>query len=51
MAIPAKGQPTVKYEIAVVRSTKHLAATRAFVRLVLGPDGRRELRRFGFGVP
>ncbi len=51
VAIPAKGQPTVKYEIALVRSTKHLAAARAFVRLVLGPGGRRELRRFGFGVP
>ncbi len=49
--IPARGQPTVKYEIAVVRSTSHLAAARAFVRLVLGPDGRRVLRRFGFGPP
>jgi molybdate transport system substrate-binding protein len=51
VAIPAKGQPTVKYEIAIVRSTKHLAAARAFVRLVLGSDGRRELERFGFGAP
>jgi molybdate transport system substrate-binding protein len=51
VAIPAKGQPTVKYEIAVVRSTKHLAAARAFVRLVLGPEGQREMRRFGFGLP
>ncbi len=51
VAIPAKGQPTVKYEIAVVHSTKHFAAARAFVQLVLGPDGRRDLRRFGFGVP
>ncbi len=51
IAIPAEGQPTVKYEIAVVRSTAHLDAARAFVRLVLGTDGRRVLRRFGFGVP
>jgi molybdate transport system substrate-binding protein len=51
VAIPAKGQPTVKYEIAIVRSTKHLAAAHAFVRLDHGSDGRRELERFGFGVP
>jgi molybdate transport system substrate-binding protein len=51
VAIPAKGQPTVKYEIAVVRSSSHLAAARAFVRLLLGPDGRRVLKRYGFGVP
>jgi molybdate transport system substrate-binding protein len=49
--IPARAQPTVRYEIAVVRSTKRLAAAREFVRLVLGPDGRRELRRYGFGLP
>jgi molybdate transport system substrate-binding protein len=51
VTIPAMGQPTVKYEIAVLRSTSHLAAAQAFVRLVLGPDGRRVLKRFGFGVP
>jgi ABC-type molybdate transport system substrate-binding protein len=41
----------VKYEIAVVRSTKHLAAARAFVREVLGRKGREKLRLFGFGLP
>jgi molybdate transport system substrate-binding protein len=51
VGIPHRGQPTVKYEIAVLRSTKHLAAARAFVRRVLGPDGRRVLRRAGFGLP
>jgi ABC-type molybdate transport system substrate-binding protein len=51
VSIPAKGQPTVKYEIAVVRSTKHLAAARAFVREVLGRKGREKLRLFGFGLP
>jgi molybdate transport system substrate-binding protein len=51
ITIPAKGQPTVRYQIAVVRATKHFTAARAFVRLVLGPDGRRELRRYGFGLP
>jgi molybdate transport system substrate-binding protein len=49
--IPDRGQPTVKYEIAVLRSTRHLAAARAFVRRVVGADGRRVLRRYGFGAP
>lgn len=51
VSIPARAQPTVRYEIAVVRSTKRLAAARAFVRRVLGHDGREQLRRFGFGLP
>ena len=51
VTIPARAQPTVKYELAVVRASKHRAAAQAFVRLVLGPDGRRELQRFGFGPP
>ncbi len=51
IAIPARAQPTVRYEVAVVKSSRHLAAAHAFVRLLLGPDGRRELRRFGFGLP
>jgi molybdate transport system substrate-binding protein len=50
VSIPAKGQPTVKYEIAVVRSTKHLAAARVFLREVLSRNGREKLRLFGFGL-
>jgi molybdate transport system substrate-binding protein len=51
VSIPAKGQPTVKYEIAVARSTKHLAASQAFVHEVLSRKGREKLRLFGFGLP
>lgn len=51
VSIPEKGQPTVTYEIAVVRSTKHLAAAQAFVREVLSRNGREKLRLFGFGLP
>jgi molybdate transport system substrate-binding protein len=51
IALPARAQPTVDYEVAVVRSTRHRAAARAFVRRLLGPDGRRVLARFGFGRP
>jgi molybdate transport system substrate-binding protein len=49
--IPARGQPLVRYEIAVVRSSKHPAAARAFVPLVLGAAGRKVLKAYGFGVP
>jgi molybdate transport system substrate-binding protein len=51
IAIPPRGQPTIRYEIAVVHSTKRLAAARAFVQRVLGPRGRSVLRRHGFGLP
>jgi ABC-type molybdate transport system substrate-binding protein len=51
IAVPERAQPTVEYEVTVVRASRHLAAARAFVARLLGPDGRRALRRFGFGVP
>ena len=51
IAIPARGQPSVRYEIAVVKSSGRRAAAQAFVRRVLGPVGRRQLRLAGFGLP
>ena len=51
VSIPAVAQPTVQYEIAVVRSSRHRLAARGFVGLVLGPDGRRVLAGSGFGLP
>jgi len=51
VGIPARGQPTVVYEIAVVKSTKKLAAARAYVARVLGRAGRAALRSSGFGLP
>jgi molybdate transport system substrate-binding protein len=44
-------QPAVVYEIAVVRDTGRRSAAEAFVRRVLGPEGRRALRAQGFGLP
>ena len=44
-------QPTIRYPIAVVRSTKHRKQAEAFVRLVLGSRGRAALRSAGFGLP
>jgi molybdate transport system substrate-binding protein len=49
--IPKRLEPTVRYELAVVRSTKHPRQAEDFVRLVLGPKGRAALRRAGFGLP
>jgi molybdate transport system substrate-binding protein len=49
--IPKRLEPTVRYELAVVRSTKHRRQADEFVRLVLGPKGRAALRRAGFGLP
>jgi len=51
IALPAKAQPTVRYEACVVRRTHHAAAASAFVRELLGARGRLALRAAGFGLP
>jgi molybdate transport system substrate-binding protein len=51
VALPQWAQPPIRYEVAVVKATKHLAAARAFVRRVLSPRGRQLLKRAGFGLP
>ena len=49
--IPKLFQPTVRYQLAIVRATKHRRQAEDFVRLVLGDNGRAALRRAGFGLP
>jgi molybdate transport system substrate-binding protein len=49
--IAADLQPTVEYEIAVVRGARHHAAAERFVRLVTGARGRAALLAAGFGLP
>jgi molybdate transport system substrate-binding protein len=49
--LPRRGQPDVRYELAIVRSTRNLGQARGFVRRVLGPAGRRALAQAGFGLP
>lgn len=49
--IPSWAQPPIRYELAVVKGTHHLAAARAFVKRVLSTRGRRLLRKAGFGLP
>jgi molybdate transport system substrate-binding protein len=51
IGIPARAQPRVAYEIAVVNGAPHVAAARAFVFRVLGTYGRRKLAKAGFGLP
>jgi molybdate transport system substrate-binding protein len=51
IAVPARGQPTVRYEIAVVRASRHATAARAFVVRVLGEVGRGHLAAAGFLLP
>jgi molybdate transport system substrate-binding protein len=51
IGLPAWAQPPIRYEIAVVHSTKRAAAARAFVARVLSKRGRLLLKRAGFGLP
>jgi molybdate transport system substrate-binding protein len=49
--LPVRAQPTVRYEVAVVKGTSNRASALELVADLLGEDGRRELRRAGFGLP
>ena len=49
--LPKRSQPTVRYEIAVVRGSKNREAALELVADLLSTDGRRELQKAGFGVP
>jgi molybdate transport system substrate-binding protein len=51
VSLPAWAQPPVRYELAIVKSTSHRAAARAFVKKVLSKRGRQLLAHAGFGLP
>jgi len=51
IAIPARAQPTVVYELAIAREPRDVEAAQGLVISVLGPDGRRALRAARFGLP
>jgi molybdate transport system substrate-binding protein len=51
IALPAWVQPPIRYEIAVVSSTKRTGAARAFMAKVLSKHGRALLAQAGFGLP
>jgi molybdate transport system substrate-binding protein len=49
--LPKRAQPTVRYEVAVVKGSKNREAALELVADLLSTDGRRELKRAGFGLP
>jgi molybdate transport system substrate-binding protein len=51
LSLPARAQPKVRYELAIVRTSRNKAAARAFMRKVLGPTGRGVLSGAGFVLP
>ena len=51
IAIPARAQPTVVYELAIAADPEDFEAAQDFVISLLGPEGRRELRAARFGLP
>ncbi len=51
ISLPAWAQPPIRYELAVVKASKHRAAAKAFVGKVLSRRGRLLLSRAGFGLP
>ena len=46
--IPARAQPRVRYEIAVVSSSSKKAAARAWIRMLLSAKGQAALKEHGF---
>ena len=51
IALPGWAQPPVRYEIAVVKTSAHIAAARAYVKKVTSKRGRKLLAAAGFGLP
>jgi molybdate transport system substrate-binding protein len=49
--VPARAQPVVEYEVAVVSATPRRAAAEAYVARLLGEPGREALAGLGFGLP
>jgi molybdate transport system substrate-binding protein len=48
IGIPARAQPRIRYEIAVVARSGNRAAARAWIRRLLSPRGQNALRKAGF---
>ena len=49
--IPAWAQPPIRYEVGIVKASKHRAAAAAFIKRVTSLRGRRLLVQAGFGLP
>jgi molybdate transport system substrate-binding protein len=51
ISLPGWAQPAIRYELAVVKTSAHLSAARAFVKQVVSKRGRALLAKAGFGLP
>jgi molybdate transport system substrate-binding protein len=51
IALPNWAQPAIRYEVAVVKTSSHPAAARAFIAKLVSKRGRLLLAKAGFGVP
>jgi molybdate transport system substrate-binding protein len=51
ISLPARSQPTVRYEAAIAREPESPEGAQVFVIALLSPAGRRTLRAASFGVP
>lgn len=51
LGLPAWAQPSIRYEIAVVKSSSRPEAAKAFVQKLLSKRGRLLLKQAGFGLP
>jgi len=51
VALPVWAQPSIRYEIAVVKSSARPQAAKAFVKKLLSKRGRLLLKQAGFGLP
>jgi molybdate transport system substrate-binding protein len=49
--LPAWAQPPIRYQAAIVKSTRRQVGARAFIRKLLSKRGRVLLKRAGFGLP
>jgi molybdate transport system substrate-binding protein len=49
--LPDWGQPSIRYQIAVVDSSSHKASARAFIKRLTSLRGRKLLKDAGFGLP
>jgi molybdate transport system substrate-binding protein len=51
IGLPGAAASSVRYSAAIVREARNRASARRFLARLLGAEGRRALRRAGFGVP
>jgi molybdate transport system substrate-binding protein len=51
VALPGWAQPSIRYEIAVVKASSRPQAAKAFVKKLLSKRGRLLLKQAGFGPP